>query len=87
MISTKEDRRKKAINLIDILTSNVLCFKRTKPKTLPKGINFNNNEWISIETVYRLILNGKDISINFLFDLEEIENKYKEYLFLAKLES
>lgn len=36
MISTKEDRRKKAINLIDILTSNVYASKEQNQKHYQK---------------------------------------------------
>jgi hypothetical protein len=96
MVSTKEDRIKQAHEHLRVLVgsflfrvklSRIVCGITKKPTTLPVGTNYTNKEWLLIREVSSNYLNCRDISIQQLFELEEIINKYQDALFLAKLQS
>lgn len=90
MISTKNDRRERARNFISVLLGSDFgkyVYDRKRPATLPKGLNYTTAEWLSINVTIQVLLSSpqQDISIQRLFELEEIEQKYRDHLFLAKL--
>jgi hypothetical protein len=90
MISTKEERIEKARKLLTTLLGGVEEFyTNKKPKTLPSGVNYSNREWLILRDVMSRVvyINHRDVSIKLLFDLEEMENKYQDLLFMAKLQS
>jgi hypothetical protein len=87
MTSTKDERLNKARKLIRILIGNKFLFNHKRPSTLPEGINYNQAEWNTIDLIYRKIYNINDISIQNLWELEEIITKYTQYLILVKLET
>jgi hypothetical protein len=91
MISTKEERIEKAHEHLRVLVGSFLfCVKllsisygtTKKPTTLPVGTNYTNKEWLLIREVANKYLNHRDISIQLLFELEEIINKYQDLLFI-----
>ena len=88
MVSTKNERMERAWDFLSVLVGSYIerIYSSTKrPSTLPCGINYTNREWMFIReaaVAYRL---GRDVSIQILFELKEIENKYQNELFLANL--
>jgi hypothetical protein len=96
MVSTKEERIERAHKHLRVLVgsflfhvklSRISCGITKKPITLPVGTNYTNKEWLLIREAASKYLNYRDISIQLLFELEEIINKYQDVLFLAKLQS
>jgi hypothetical protein len=91
MVSTKTERIKRAENLIYNLVGNEAYFRISygsskKPPTLPKGMNYTNGEWIHIHEAANACKCARDVSIQTLFELDSIADKYRDFLFLAKLE-
>lgn len=90
MVSTKEERTSKAVNFLTALLGpwwKRWTYVTTKPLTLPKGINYTRKEWCLLHYIMFLVIHKRDVSISYLFLLEEMENKYKNNLMLAKLQS
>jgi hypothetical protein len=88
MISTKSERIHKArLLFMTLVGSDRYAGSRKRPTTLPSGINYTNAEWGAIWQVANLFRWTKDIPITLIFELEEIENKYRDQLMLAKFGS
>jgi hypothetical protein len=91
MVSTKQERRKKAKALLYTLLGQRWTLAYTmytrRPSTLPKGVNYTSKEWQVMHEAIHAINWKNDISINILFDLEDMETKYRNHLMLAKFES
>ena len=83
-VSTDYERARKIGSLLDILLGPVsmafLSIRRTRPHTLPAGINYTNTEWVLIETAI------KNHSLHIIWELEELVKKYEPYLMLITLE-
>ena len=91
MISTKNERMAKGIALVKTLLGpkfiNYSPIGNKRPPTLPKGVNYTASEWHKIRQTLQAYRAGRDVSIQYLFDLEEMEVKYRDSLMLGKLES
>ena len=85
MTSTKEERRAKANMFLHTLNGNTNITTWKRVKVLPKGMNYLPKERLLLNTVIMRIDRGADVPINYLFDMEEMENKYRDQLMLAKL--
>jgi hypothetical protein len=81
MVSTRVERITKICILTRILLgTNVNFVTRKRPDTLPAGINYTTPEWILLENA-RLYAN----SIQTIWELEELFEKYKSQLLLVKM--
>ena len=93
MVSTNLDRVDRVVSLLrtllDYNKENAICrylYNSRKSSALPKGINYTNKEWNIIRTAIYDITFNANVSIQKIFDLEEIVDHYQKYLFLRKME-
>jgi len=92
MISTKGERIHKArlliMTLLDVRADlRYAGYSQKRPHSLPAGVNYSCKEWVLIQRVLSNLKSGMDVSILWIFDLEELEEKYRDYLMLAKFEN
>jgi hypothetical protein len=89
MVSNKNERMNRARNLLHTLVGSkrteITYGGRKRPHTLPAGVNYSAKEWTFIREASDAYKLGRDVSIQLLFELDEIAEKYKDHLFLAKL--
>ena len=90
MISTKNDEENEhgilSLCSLVLILENMFMTGNDQQHYL-KGLNYTTAEWLSINVTIQVLLSSpqQDISIQRLFELEEIEQKYRDHLFLAKL--
>ena len=80
MVSTANERRAKINSLLSrLLGQRIITNSRRRPSSLPRGINYTEKEWN--------ILHSSEYTIQRIWELEALEQKYMTYLMLAKLEN
>jgi hypothetical protein len=88
MTSTPEQRINRTKQLLETLLGsqwNKHAYSDRRPFTLPKGMNYTNKEWIKIHDAQRDITRRINVSIQLIFELDAIADKYQNELFLTKL--
>ena len=88
MTSTKNERVAKAKVFLHTLIGDQWNYRAVyyrRPSTLPTNYNYLMSEWNIINDVIMRLHEKKDVSIQLLFAMEEMENKYRDPLMLAKL--
>jgi hypothetical protein len=84
MVSTKGERVHRARELTLTLIGEKFKGSYKRPITLPKGVNYTSAEWRILLQVLDKLRSNDDVSINHLFEMEEIESRYLHQLVLAK---
>ena len=90
MTSTKEERMFRAKSVISTLIGSHASrspLGNKRPPTLPRGVNYTAKEWSNIREAVDHYRSEMDVRIQILFELEEMAEKYRPCMMLAKLES
>ena len=85
-MSYSENLDRTLASIRNLLGNEIRPYYET-PCTLPEGINYTKGEWDIIKHAISTVRNTCHIDVHLVLCLEEIENRYKSYLFLGKFES